>query len=99
MTDVGALIRQLQGALGGVVQRSGSDSVTWPGGSRLTTPTTVLHGLPSAPTSIRLGSSSTNTYVAYSNITDTSFDVTGNTIDGGSPAAGLTRGFSWEASV
>lgn len=93
------LIRQLQGALDGKSTRSGAGSVTWPGGNRLTNATTVQHGLPAAPTTIRFGSSSTNMHLAYSNVTASSFDVTGNTIDGTSPAAATSRGFSWDASV
>lgn len=97
--DPSVLIRQLQGAVGGKTVRSGSDAVSWPGGSRLTNATTVQHGLSSSPTSILLGSSSINTHLAYSNVTTSSFDVTGNTIDGTSPVAATSRSFSWGASV
>lgn len=99
MGDPDVLVRQLQGALGGVIQRQGAGAVTWPGGTRLSNATRVQHGLPGPPTSIRFGSSSTNVHVAYSNVTASSFDVTANTVDGSSPAAGTTRDFSWEATV
>jgi hypothetical protein len=75
----------------------GIDAVVWGGASRLTAVLTVLHGLGRQPTNIQLSSSSSNTHLAWSNLTPTSFDVTGNTIDGTSPAAATTRDFSWEA--
>lgn len=74
--------------------RRGSGNVTFPGGSPFTNVVTVTHGLSAAPGQIIVTSSNTNTNVAYSNVTATTFDVSGQTVDGSSPGAGNVA-FSW----
>lgn len=92
------VIQRIIDYLRGQAAAEGAGTLTWPGGNRLTNVLTVQHGLGVVPKRITLGSSSPNMHVAYSNVTAQGFDVTGNTIDGTSPAAATARGFSWRAS-
>ena len=75
----------------------GVNTVVWAGVLTTTNVLTVLHGLGRQPTNIQITSANNNTHVAYSNITLTSFDVTGRTVDGSVPAAAVAVNFSWEA--
>jgi hypothetical protein len=73
------------------------DTLTWPGGDRLTTVLTVAHGLGRTPIAVLTNSSTPNMTVATSGYTETTFDAQGNTVDGTSPPAATARDFVWMA--
>jgi hypothetical protein len=79
--------------------RFGLGTLTWPGGSRLTTAASVNHGLGRTPAAIAFGSVETNMHIAIVAPLpgSTSFTAQGNTIDGGSPVNGTQRSYYWIA--
>lgn len=94
-----ALIRQLQGALGGKSLDGGSNTVSFPGGSPNSTQKTISHTLGRIPSSVVLTPESTSTPIAMywvaGTFTTTGFDVIGKTTAGGNASG--TVNFMWEA--
>lgn len=100
LINIRALVGTLDiGQVSGV--RFGSSTLTYPGGAPTVT-LTVSHGLAAAPTTIVAtpDNSATGklTNASVGNITPTTFDITGHTIDGSNPAAATTVAVYWVAT-
>lgn len=95
-----ALLRQLQGALGGRSLRGGKAVLTFPGGSPNSGATTVTHNMgrvPSVTFGPIAGATPVVPFVVAGSETTTSFQIGGRMSDGSSPGAGGTQGVYWMA--
>lgn len=91
------VIQRILDYLRGQRSARGSGTITWDGSSRFSPATVVEHNLGVIPRTITFGSASSNMGLSYGNVTRTTFEVTGNTLDGTSPPNGTARAFSWRA--
>lgn len=94
------LVRQLQGHAKADRFARGQATVTWPGGSPIATVLAVAHGLRAAPSGVQLTaiSSTGNVHATLDAAPGaTSFSIRVRTVDGSSPAAGVTATVLWEA--
>jgi hypothetical protein len=93
-----SLIRQLQGALDGKTIRSGTATLTWPGGSQTTSVATVTHGLPATPTEVVATAKNppVDAWVWTGTPGATTVDLAART-SAAAPAGGTTVTVSWIA--
>lgn len=76
----------------------GIGTVTWPGGTRLSSILTVAHGLGRTPTIVQLTSNNEdNITLQFNTLSPTGFLARANTVDGSFPLAGTARTFAWLA--
>lgn len=97
--DYGILIRQLQAAIAGKAIRSGTATVTYPGGSELSTGLNIPHGLPRAPTEVQLTVNSSGVGASYAFVTGSPTDTIipiQVKAPGFTPAGGTTQTVYWD---
>jgi len=94
-----SLIRQLQGAMDGKANRSGSDTVTWSGSSTFSSAKSITHGLGKAPSEVQITPfGSVWAVPAVTSISATTITVQLQANDTAvNPSAG-SQGFSWRVA-
>ena len=95
LTDVTLNFEALQRLLSLPV--SGSSSGVFPGASVTTTPKVVGHSLKTVPSNVQVTSTNANVHFAVTASSGTSITVTGETLDGTTPAAATAVPFFWLA--
>jgi hypothetical protein len=76
---------------------NGSSTGIFPGASVTTTPKVVGHSLKTVPSNVQVTSTSPNVHFAVTASSSTSITVTGETLDGSTPAAATAIPFFWLA--
>jgi hypothetical protein len=97
-SELGVLVRQLQGALDGKAVKCGLATVTFPGGSRYSGVTLVDHGLGATPVAALAGPYQAAFYLGgVSSTSATQIGLQITTADGSSPAAATAVTVAWLA--